>query len=194
MTDTTDTNPTDMTMTADTDTDTVTLVTTDVAAHLVGVSARTVRRWIQHGSLPAGAGANSQLVSPADLPAAKRAAGHRRGHDHGHGHRRTDTATDSVTNADTSAMAVSPAARSQLEAIRDEWLQPLVDRLGDAERNIGRLEQERDQLRAEVDRLHRERDASPEGSAGSGEAEGTKVGHESWWRRVLPEWLHDRDD
>ncbi len=41
---------------------------------------------------------------------------------------------------------VSPAARSQLEAIRDEWLRPLVDRIGELEREAGRLQAERDGL------------------------------------------------
>jgi hypothetical protein len=35
--------------------------------------------------------------------------------------------------------AISPAARSQLEAIRDEWLQPLVEQLKDQAEQIGRL-------------------------------------------------------
>ncbi len=180
MTDATNTTAAATAMTADTDT--VTLVTTDVAASLVGVSARTVRRWIQRGYLPAIDGAGGQLVSPADLPAAKRAAGHGRGH--GRGHRRPDMATDTVTDADTSAMTVSPAARSQLEAIRDEWLQPLVDQLRDAERSIGRLEQERGQLRAEVDQLRRDRDDATEPSARLGEAKGAEVGQDTrpWWR------------
>ncbi len=46
--------------------------------------------------------------------------------------------------------AVSPAARSQLEAIRDEWLRPLVDRIGELEREAGRLQAERDALAAQV--------------------------------------------
>ena len=133
----------------DTDAAMVTLVTTEEAAQLVGVSARTIRRWIQRGLLAATEGDRGQVVSPADLRAAKLAAGHGRGHGHGHGRTRPDT----VTDADISNVTVSPAARSQLEAIRDEWLQPLVNQLRDAERSIGRLEQERDQLRAEVEHL-----------------------------------------
>ncbi|MDP9355693.1 MAG: hypothetical protein M3R02_10520 [Chloroflexota bacterium] len=48
------------------------------------------------------------------------------------------------------ASTVSPAARSQLEAIRDEWLRPLVDRIGELEREAGRLQAERDALAAQV--------------------------------------------
>jgi hypothetical protein len=57
--------------------------------------------------------------------------------------------------------AVSPAARSQLEAIRDEWLQPLIDQLREAERTIGRLEAERDALRVERDTLRVGREDAP---------------------------------
>ena len=66
--------------------------------------------------------------------------------------------TPSRPGPDTSAppppsSAVSPAARSQLEAIRDEWLLPLVERAGALEREVGRLQAERDaaeQRRAEL--------------------------------------------
>jgi excisionase family DNA binding protein len=163
----------------DTDAAMVTLVTTEEAAHLAGVSARTVRRWIQRGLLAATEGASGQLVSPADLPAAKQAAGHGRGHGRGHGHK----APDMVMDADTTDVAVSPAARSQLEAIRDEWLRPMMERNEELARQLGRVEQERDQLRVEVDRLH----APLERSAGTGEVERQEVSHTAprpWWRRL----------
>ncbi len=51
------------------------------------------------------------------------------------------------------ASTVSPAARSQLEAIRDEWLRPLVDRIGELEREAGRLQAEREAARRERDDL-----------------------------------------
>ena len=41
-------------------------------------------------------------------------------------------------------MIVNPNARAQLEAIRDEWLQPLVSTIAEQAERIGRLEQERD--------------------------------------------------
>ena len=54
---------------------------------------------------------------------------------------------------------VSPAARSQLEAIRDEWLTPLVERIGALEREVGHLEAERAAVAEERDRLRAERDS-----------------------------------
>jgi hypothetical protein len=68
---------------------------------------------------------------------------------HATGHVAAGVADDNMP----SPGAVSPAARSQLEAIRDEWLQPLVDQLREAERTIGRLEAERDQAAQERDVL-----------------------------------------
>ena len=162
--------------TPDTDRDTgaamVTLVTTEEAAHLAGVSARTIRRWIQRGLLAATEGERGQVVSPADLRAAKQAAGHGRGHERGHGRRTPDM----VMDTDTTDVAVSPAARSQLEAIRDEWLRPMMERNEELARQLGRVEQERDQLRVEVERLQVERSALLEQPA---------PGHEvprPWWR------------
>jgi len=82
-------------------------------------------------------------------------------------------------NQEATTAAVSPAARSQLEAIRDEWLQPLVNQLREAERSIGRLEQERDQFRGEIERLHAERNAPPVQPAL------TPAAPRPWWERLL---------
>ena len=49
------------------------------------------------------------------------------------------------------AVVVNPSAAAQLAAIRDEWLQPLVDRIAELERQAGRLEAERDAAAQLVD-------------------------------------------
>ena len=51
--------------------------------------------------------------------------------------------------------AVPLAARAQLDAIRDEWLQPLIDQLKEQAEQIGRLEAERDIVTGERDELRR---------------------------------------
>jgi len=55
------------------DTTAVTVTTTEAAA-MVGVSQRTIRRWIQRGYLPAESDPDGYRVSPTDLLAAKDAA------------------------------------------------------------------------------------------------------------------------
>ncbi len=189
----------DMAMTSvDTDTAMTTMVTVEEAARLAGVSPRTVRRWIQHGALFCiETTERGKLVSPADLPAARLAArsGHgrdrdRRVRDHSHDHGQEDMATAMTT--DTTAVSVSPAARSQLEAIRDEWLRPLMERNESLARENGRLQAERDAALAEVERLKAAQDAAvaaPEPQHGAQPANVTNDAPSSWWaswwRRLL---------
>jgi excisionase family DNA binding protein len=156
----------DMALNADTervamDTAAVTTVTTEEAARIAGVSARTIRRWIQQGALAAVESERGKLVSPADLPAAKDRAGRGHGHghyarvhSHGHGHETMVTDTDAVM-----ATSTLSSATAQMEAIRDEWLRPLIDRIEELSRETGRLEQERDDLRRELAELRGQADA-----------------------------------
>jgi excisionase family DNA binding protein len=94
--------------------DTAMTVTVEEAAKIAGVSARTVRRWINRGWLPCYDGANGKLVSPADLASAQAAA--RRGHGHDRDHAdTTDTNTD--TQANTRAATATDQAQRQLEVL-----------------------------------------------------------------------------
>ena len=135
----------------DMDTTAVTVVTVDEAADLAGVSARTIRRWIQRGILPSHtSGDRGKLVAPGDLRHARQTARGGHGHGQGHGHdgrvhdRGSDHA-DMVMDTDTPVppVSVSPSARSQLESIRDEWLQPLIDQIAEKSELIGALRTER---------------------------------------------------
>jgi len=129
----------------DTDAVTVTVtVTTDEAAARLGVSARTIRRWIQRGILPATETPDGYLLTVGDLANARVLAERRprpRSRGHGHAASTADTVTATVTRRD---VAVNPNARAQLEAIRDEWLQPLVETIARQAEQIGRLQAERD--------------------------------------------------
>jgi excisionase family DNA binding protein len=171
---------------ADTDTATVTMVTTEDAAHLAGVSVRTIRRWIQHGHLPAIETDRGKLVSPADIPEARKHAG--RGHGHGHirppnGHDRGHD--NMVTDTDTAMTAPAlSSATEQMEAIRDRWLMPLVDRIGALERENGRLENERDQVTRERDALRAELLAARETPATAHHDDITPA------TPTLPPWRH----
>ena len=55
-----------------------------------------------------------------------------------------------VTDADT-LVTVNPNARAQLEAIRDEWLAPLVAQITTQAERIGQLEAERAELQRRVE-------------------------------------------
>jgi hypothetical protein len=136
-------------------------VAIEYAGRVTGIPARTLRRWAEAGKVPVVAGQRKRLVrledvrrlaamtghTPADADMTGAYAGQATGH-----------MTEGVASDNTMppSSAVSPAARSQLEAIRDEWLQLLIDQLREAERTIGRLEAERDQAAHERDALRAE--------------------------------------
>jgi DNA-binding transcriptional MerR regulator len=143
-------------------------VAIEVAGRLTGVPARTLRRWAEAGKVPVVAGQRKRLVRLDDVRRLAAMTGHQSDTDdltgayagQATGHMTGGVAGDNMP----SPGAVSPAARSQLEAIRDEWLQPLIDQLREAERTIGRLEAERDALRSELtaaQTMPQERAASP---------------------------------
>ena len=144
---------------ADTVTDTVTMVTLGEAARLVGVSVRTIRRWIQHGHLPCVEAEGGKVVSPADLPEARRRAGH--GHGHGHrpdGHREGYGHAPGDMARDTATPDVAVSARDQLAAIWEQWLAPLTLRVEELARENGELRAARAAVAEERDRLRAERE------------------------------------
>jgi excisionase family DNA binding protein len=131
-------------MHADADTSTI---TTDEAARIAGVSARTIRRWIQRGVLPATTTQDGYLIAATDLAGVQAAAGQR---PRPRGHAATDADTAAATDTDT-LVIVNPNAHAQLEAIRDEWLAPLVAQITSQAAQIGYLEAERDELRRRIE-------------------------------------------
>jgi hypothetical protein len=66
---------------------------------------------------------------------------------------RPDQTRHHDTTGDDSTTDISPAARTQMAAIRDEWLLPLVDRIGELEREAGHLQAQRDVAQRERDDL-----------------------------------------
>ncbi len=144
----------------------------EAAGNVAGISPRTLRYWVRGGKLPAIEGQRGKLVRLGDvlaladltgkmatLPATSRQAGGNAGNPATSAVGNTGKVAnpaDSEMEPDEQAPppgAVSPAARSQLEAIRDEWLRPLVDRIGELEREAGRLQAEREAARRERDDL-----------------------------------------
>ena len=136
-------------------------VAIEYAGQLTGIPARTLRRWAEAGKVPVVAGQRGRLVRLDDVRKLAAMTGHQptmpqmtgvaAGHTTGH-------MTDDVADNNAPAL-VSDAARSQLEVVRNEWLQPLIDQLRETERALGRTQAERDQARQEVGAARRERDA-----------------------------------
>ena len=131
------------------------LVTTAEAAQLVGVNVRTVRRWIERGYLPAETSPHGSRVSPADLPLAKQRAALAGGggrpplqYADNRGAREDSPFEVSDTRAGAYPPAPTATAMAQLEAIRDQFIAPLVNRIEELGRESGRLTAERDHERA----------------------------------------------
>jgi hypothetical protein len=146
-------------------------LTIAAVARALGVSENAVRQRIKRGSVEAGKvdGVWRIWFDEADAPKPA---------DQEPDHQPT-TSTDRQADqeATSRSLTVSPAALAQLEAIRDQWLAPLVDRIGTLERENGRLEErlatterERDALRAEVSQLTAGQDAPEKSPKNRGEA------------------------
>jgi len=121
----------------------------DRYAALHGLSVGAVRKRIQRGQLDAHKGADHRWYVREDV--ARDATGQDT--------RQDATGQDATTLAPT-VVAVNVNARAQLEAIRDEWLQPLVNTIAAQAERIGRLEQERDSQTETIAALRRRAEAA----------------------------------
>ncbi len=156
-----------------------TSLTIGQAARTLGVSENAVRQRIKRRSLPA---AKVEGVWRVWLPDQEERPGGDHQPDHSRDHEGDHQGDQEAT---TASVAVSPAARAQLEAVRDEWLQPLVDQLRSAERTIGRLEAERDALAVEVERLKAAQDAAVAAQEPQHESQPVEPAADPsvpWWR------------
>lgn len=98
------------------------------AAATLGISPNAVRMRIRRGTLSGYKGADGRwYVHSTDQV-----------------HTETDQATDRPTDQALSA-------RMQLDMVRDEWLQPLIDQIGGLQRDLGRVEAERDEFRRQLE-------------------------------------------
>ncbi len=148
-------------------------VAVEVASKATGIPARTLRYWISTGKLAAIAGKRGKLVSMGEVERIAQLTGKSPGN-------AEPLPAEAATSADASpgnlagriadpaegGALVSNLARQQLATIRDEWLAPLIARMGELERENGRLEAERDaqvnmiaalRRRAEVAEAERDR-------------------------------------
>jgi len=116
----------------------------DHYAALHGISVGAVRKRIQRGQLDAHKGPDHRWYVREDV------ARDETGQD-----TRQDATGQGATTPAPTAVGVNVNARAQLEAIRDEWLQPLVSTIAEQAERIGRLEQERDTQAATIADLRR---------------------------------------
>ncbi len=148
-------------------------VAVEFAGKAAGIPARTLRHWIRNGKLAAIAGKRGKLVSMGEVEQLARMVGKPVGNvaslDGNPATSAEEVAGNLAAPLADSAL-VSDLARQQLATIRDEWLAPLIARLGELERENGRLAAERDELRrraeaaeAEVSR-QRDKEAGAESS------------------------------
>jgi hypothetical protein len=135
------------------------LVAVESAGKLANIPPRTLRHWISTGKLPATAGVRGKLVRMGDV----RRIAVLTGRDVGNVGNVPDVAGD-FAGGKPGKIAESPvtvdwidaeealpplpasggitaSARSQLESIRDEWLQPLITQIAELSRENGRLEE-----------------------------------------------------
>src|SRR5215217_4027048 len=114
---------------------TVVLNVADAAAAF-GISQGAVRKRLERGQLSGQkvAGQWRVVLTPADATNATGTTRQQRSH----ATTRDTTDATNATRPDATAV-VSNAARAQLEAIRDEFITPLVNRIEELSRETGRL-------------------------------------------------------
>ncbi len=185
------------------------------AAGELGVNERTIRRWIDQGQLAAVKVRGSYRITFEEIERARvtvlgedlgdvieasttREEADNAGRTDVPGHARFAADTAAAAGAAPGTPAISPAARSQLEAIRDEWLRPIMERNEELARENGRLqervvgvERERDAALAEIEWLRAAQDAPVTAPAPQHEAPSAEASHDSssswwtsWWRRL----------
>jgi hypothetical protein len=118
------------------------------AGSIADISPRTLRYWIKGGKLPTVAGPKGKLVRLSDVLAMAELTGKSTAGERQTAGRSAVSATsaESFTGNTTGndQVVVAPTAMAQLEAIRDQWLRPLIDELNEKSEEIGRLKAERD--------------------------------------------------
>jgi excisionase family DNA binding protein len=125
-------------------------LTINQAARRLGVSENAVRQRIKRGTLAAAKVDGLWRITLAEQPTDYQV---NRPLDQ-EGDRRTNYQSDSQTDHEViRSSAVSPAARAQLEAVRDEWLAPLVGQIREQAEEIGRLRAEREAVERQRDDL-----------------------------------------
>jgi predicted ArsR family transcriptional regulator len=149
------------------------------AADRLGISENAVRQRIKRGTLPAAKGDGVWSITLVDYDTDHQPT---TGRDHEAGYQGRPPDDYEATS---SSSVVSAAARAQLAAIRDEFVQPLVDQIAAQAEQIGRLSAERDALQADLERRDQETSPAPPVSAQVSPTPAAPGG----WRARLAAWL-----
>lgn len=144
-----DTTDTTDTTERDSATDAGAWLTVAEAARVLSISPGAVRKRIERGQLEARKVSGQWVIAVPNTTAAAPSARHDTTRQDATG----DTTRHDRATGTTAAPIVPAVAYAQLEAIRDQWLAPLVERIGELEREAGRLTAERDELERERDEL-----------------------------------------
>ena len=137
-------------------------VAVEAAGKLAGISPRTLRHWIATVKLPAIPGKRGKLVRLEEVRRLAVLVGKEplAGNLTGNAATSADMVAGNAADPVAGSALVSPSARAQLEAVRDEWFAPLIAQITEQAERIGRLEAERDGQAAMVEELRRRAEAA----------------------------------
>jgi len=156
-----------------------------VASEASGVPGRTLRHWVVRGKVAAINGHAGKLVRLDDVMRLAAMVGKVDGNATTEDGKDGKIATGLATGL---ATGVTTSPRTQLAAVMDEWVLPLVERIGALERENGMLTAERDALQRRVETLEGAGDpTSPDAAPAGAEREPEVFPKQRWpwWMRIL---------
>ncbi len=152
-----------------------------VASEASGVPGRTLRHWVVRGKVAAINGHAGKLVRLDDVMRLAAMVGKVDGN-------ATIESGKGGKGARYIATGVTTSPRTQLAAVMDEWVLPLVERIGALERENGMLTAERDALQLRLESLEGIEDPPSPHAAPVGTQREPEVFPKQrwpWWMRLL---------
>lgn len=152
-----------------------------VASEASGVPGRTLRHWVVRGKVAVINGHAGKLVRLDDVMRLAAMVGKI------DGNATTEDGKDGKI-AEYVATGVATSPRAQLTAVMDEWVLPLVERIGSLERENGMLTAERDALQRRIETLEQAGGPTSPHAASAGAEREPEVFPKQrwpWWMRIL---------
>lgn len=154
-------------------------VTLADAAELLGISVEAVRSRTKRGTLPRYTGSDGKVYVPLSAVQATVA-----GTPGPQASPQPTIQPIHVASNQPDPETALVAARGQLEAIRDEWLQPLVSQISEQAETIGHLRATVEARDAELARVQRELAQARE-EVIAAQQTNQPTGQVSWWKRLF---------